>query len=351
MLSILIRIMIIIKLLLLTQRLPKKLTDIFDIIPGVQVKPKDNLSNVGTYQLLAPSNIPFDFAEPLKGEFAKCAVSDLDSQKILLQDDFIITNKQLIKGYSIKLFDLGELKLIPSENIFILRGKKEYEEVVGVLRNHPFFFHQLAKRLDHFAETKSILKKSQKFISMADLSEVEISWGKILNVQFTNVLEKKYTRIYQIIEEKKKLTQELNQLTASLDELNKEMSLTFNINTQALLKPKIRNFANDSQIEIKEETEIEITLGKAYFFQPFFNISSKHEYLFGEQNTALNVYLGSWGNTPISAYINRLANPNYTPRIMFQGKDYINYIQANHQLGDKIKILISPDYKNSILVI
>jgi hypothetical protein len=250
-----------------------------------------------------------------------------------------------------KLFDLGDRKLIPSENIFILRGKNESEEIVGMLRKHPIFFHQLAKRLDHYAETKAILKKSQKFISMADLSEVEISLDYRLINEYTDALEKKYTRIYQIIEEKKKLTQELNQLTASFEEDNKKMNLTFNINTQALLKPKVRNFADDDHILIKEETEIEITLGKAYFFQPFFNISAKFTHLFGEQNTGLNVYLGSWENEPVSAYVNRLANPNHTPRIMFQGKDYNNYVQTNHQLGDKIKILISPDHKNSVLVI
>jgi hypothetical protein len=186
---------------------------------------------------------------------------------------------------------------------------------------------------------------------MADLSEVEISWDNISNDESTKILEKEYTRLYQIIEEKKKLTQELNQLTTSLDEVNKKMNLNFNINTQALLKPKVRNFADDDHILIKEETEIEIVLGKAYFFQPFFNISAKYKHLFGEQNTALNVYLGSWENGPVSAYVNRLANPNHTPRIMFQGKDYNNYVQTNHQLGDKIKIYISPDHKNSILVI
>jgi hypothetical protein len=337
--------------MLLITLLTIKLTEVFDIIPGVQVKPKVNLSNGGIYQLLAPSNIPFDFAESLKGEFVKCALSDLDPKKILLQDDFVITNKQLIKGYSMKLFDLGDRKLIPSENIFILRGKNESEEIVGMLRKHPIFFHQLAKRLDHYAETKAILKKSQKFISMTDLSEVEISWNYSLINESTAELEKKYTRIYQIIEEKKKLTQELNQLMASIEEENRKMNLTFNINTQALLKPKVRNFTNDSQIQINEETEIEITLGKAYFFQPFFNISAKFTHLFREQNTGLNVYLGSWENEPVSAYINRLANPNHTPRIMFQGKDYNNYVQTNHQLGDKIKILISPNHKNSILVI
>jgi hypothetical protein len=61
--------------MLLITLLTIKLTEVFDIIPGVQVKPKVNLSNGGIYQLLAPSNIPFDFAESLKGEFVKCALS------------------------------------------------------------------------------------------------------------------------------------------------------------------------------------------------------------------------------------------------------------------------------------
>lgn len=94
---------------------------------------------------------------------------------------------------------------------------------------------------------------------------------------------------------------------------------------------------------------IPITLGIAYYNQPFFNIRVEYNHRFGGHGANISIHLGGWNNDPILATINRNANRNETPRIMMQGNAYNQYVQANYQQGNVMNIQYNT-LTNSILI-
>ncbi len=83
-----------------------------------------------------------------------------------------------------------------------------------------------------------------------------------------------------------------------------------------------------------------VTIGKAYYFDGFFNVRVKHSELFGKDLSDILIQLGE--NSEIycqGAYVNRTANTNKTPRIM-AGKVYRNWIKENFVQGDIFKVRI-----------
>lgn len=93
-----------------------------------------------------------------------------------------------------------------------------------------------------------------------------------------------------------------------------------------------------------------ITLGVAYYSQGFINIKQRYNEYFGQNNSIITVYLGSWNEIPIEARIDRTAQPTGTPRIMM-GIFYTTWVQQNHRQGDDLIIeILNPTYPNSILI-
>lgn len=88
-----------------------------------------------------------------------------------------------------------------------------------------------------------------------------------------------------------------------------------------------------------------VTIGKAYYFDGFFNVRVKHSELFGKDLSDIIIELGE--NSEIfcqGAYVNRTANTNNTPRIM-AGKAYRNWIKENFVQGCIFKVrIIKSDY-------
>ena len=96
--------------------------------------------------------------------------------------------------------------------------------------------------------------------------------------------------------------------------------------------------------------EIPITLGEAYYNRGFINIPIEYDLFFGHHNTPIVTYLGGWGLNAINGIINRMDNPNYSPRIRM-GINYTHWIHANHNIGDIILVSFNnPTHPNSILI-
>ncbi len=86
----------------------------------------------------------------------------------------------------------------------------------------------------------------------------------------------------------------------------------------------------------KPIASFEVSLGKAYYNQGFFNVRVEYSELFGSDGSKIEIRLGNEAN-PTSGYINRTANGNGTPRIM-TGKRYTEWIQSNFRMGDVLKV-------------
>jgi len=98
----------------------------------------------------------------------------------------------------------------------------------------------------------------------------------------------------------------------------------------------------DSSIP-KIMTTIEISLGRTYFNQAFFNVTTGHSNLIGTDGSAIQIQLGNNSERTIQGYINRTANSNGTPRIM-GGQAYRTWIQDNFNLNEIMKVdIISPN--------
>jgi len=80
----------------------------------------------------------------------------------------------------------------------------------------------------------------------------------------------------------------------------------------------------------------DISLGKAYYNQGFFNVPVQYQELFGSDGEQIEIYLGDVEST-VKGYINRTANTNATPRIM-GGKDMTQWLKEGFNQGDSIKV-------------
>ena len=90
--------------------------------------------------------------------------------------------------------------------------------------------------------------------------------------------------------------------------------------------------------KFKKETLIEVIIGKAYYFDGFFNIRKQFSDLFGENLSLIKIQLGENSENIIEGYVNRTANGiNGYPRIM-AGKEYTNWVQKNFEKGDILKV-------------
>lgn len=97
--------------------------------------------------------------------------------------------------------------------------------------------------------------------------------------------------------------------------------------------------------------EIIIKIGSAYYSQGFINIKKRYQEYFGDDNSDIKIYLGSWNTESFNAKINRRAQLNGTPRIMM-GIKYTEYVQRFHKKGELLKLYLDNDkYPNSLLVI
>lgn len=83
---------------------------------------------------------------------------------------------------------------------------------------------------------------------------------------------------------------------------------------------------------------ISITLGKAYYYQGFFNIKIAYNHLIAGNGEPIKIQLGING-VIIEKLINRTASPNGTPRII-AGIQYSQWIQTNYKLGDQMRVQI-----------
>lgn len=122
------------------------------------------------------------------------------------------------------------------------------------------------------------------------------------------------------------------------DSLISEFSPNWNIFGKTARKVKYKNIpANQINNELGDT--FTIVIGKAYYYDGFFNVRVKYSELFGHDLTKIRIQLGENTNNLIEGYVNRTANRNGTPRIM-AGKEYKHWIQKNFKQGDIFKVMI-----------
>ncbi len=134
-----------------------------------------------------------------------------------------------------------------------------------------------------------------------------------------------------------------------LNNLNQRLSNLYNegrINAERKGRRNIYSINNQNQ---NNSNKFYLKLGSAYFHQGFVNIPVARKELPCMRNNTINVYLGNWDIEPILAKINRKANPNSTPRIMI-GKEFTQWVEQNHSIGENITVSIDENYPNSILI-
>ena len=318
-----------------------KLLDVFHVIPGVGISENKNIDgSFSKYQVLSISNIPTEPFMPVIGEISTRELCAVSQEQIILHNDFLITNKQTIKGISAKFLMVTGLPIVPNENILILRPKITWDEEKQMFIDA--LLYKIVNRLDHFANSKSILNQTQKYIAIKDLAEVEIEINDMYLHRHFERFVKNYTTLIEINKTLLELKEQVKTETDSIE-------FKINISPTRLLHKKQRRFSSQA-MQVEEIIRFDIRLGKTYYLQPMLNIGADYEQYFGEHGNMLKVYFNSYNSIPISATINRLANPNKTPRILFKGNDYNRYIQARHQIGDAIKITMDKEYPNSILI-
>lgn len=81
----------------------------------------------------------------------------------------------------------------------------------------------------------------------------------------------------------------------------------------------------------------QISLGKAYYNQGFFNVKQKYSNLFGDDKEQIHIQLGIDTDKIIQGSINRTANKNGTPRIMGR-RELTSWIKSNFNPNDIIKV-------------
>lgn len=319
-----------------------RLSDIFEIIQGVPNRLlKSNNGPSGHYLVITSSNVPSEPYMPINGELNELTSSEVENSKIINEKDFLLTNKQVIKGFEAVLIGKTKYPVVPNENIFILRPRDFWFN--KLFPNYlKFLFAELIKSLDHFAESKSMLKKSQKYITIKDLSEIDFEIDIIRNAEIEDEIAETFKDFLSAYDSFIRLKNEIKKIDISID-------LKINI-SPSRLHPKNESTISLMSSQIDSLVHFRIRLGKTYYLQPMLNIGADYEQYFGEHGNMLKVYFNSYNSIPISATINRLANPNKTPRILFKGNDYNRYIQAKYQIGDAIKITIDKEYQNSILI-
>ena len=91
-------------------------------------------------------------------------------------------------------------------------------------------------------------------------------------------------------------------------------------------------------------------LGIAYYNQGFVNVPMRYSDFFGPDLSEIKVYFDEWNSNPITAYINRTAQPVHSPRIMM-GTSYTKWVQSKYKQGDKIKIELQSENHNSSILI
>lgn len=98
---------------------------------------------------------------------------------------------------------------------------------------------------------------------------------------------------------------------------------------------KTKKMNSNSELAIyKDRISFVVIIGKAYYYDGFFNVRVKYTDLFGKDLSKIRIQLGDDPNNICpDAYVNRTANTNCTPRIM-AGKKYRNWIKKNFKQGD-----------------
>lgn len=324
--------------------------EIFFIESGVVIKPKKE--NKGElYKLITPASIPKQDFHPISQELQEVSIPEVNPNKLLLKTDYLISARQLIKGYSLKHAPniIGK-NVIVSEHFFILRLRPTWEALLGV---ETYFFHNLldllvVKLIEH-AISKTVDGKPQKFITLKEISEARIQFNIVENDQYLKSIDLSYQKIRKTIIEELKYIKDLKKLNEELG-LKKGVNIFLDIPVEPKKNIRLNALNNTKSINLKTMIQFFINIGQAYYNQQFFNISVNYQEYFGAHNDELQVYLGTWDSVPLTAYINRLANPNLTPRIIFQGRNYNDFVQQNHVIGEALSVTLDPAYPNSILI-
>ncbi len=306
--------------MLLLERFELTLSDVFKIEGGIKVQ---NWGELRKVKMINPSMIPKLDYHPIIEEFAEIKTSNAKTERFLLPNDYLIASKQNIKGYSLMNTDnIDGNNIVASEHFLVLRYKPTWNAIFG----SSYIVHNLLDILvKKLAIEKSKKFGAQKYITIEDVANSKISF----NLNGNNEIDENYKNVKKLI---RKEIEGINQFKLFINNY--------------IVKNKIEIKVDESeQIEKKAKTnkstgeyEFYIKLGVAYFNQPFINIKKINQDFFGEHLSQLDVHLGNWDSVPINSKINRKANPNQTPRIIFEGSDYNRYIQANHEMGDLIKV-------------
>ena len=321
------------------KKIDLSVSDIFNIEGGLKIS-TDHSDNAQTILMISPAMIPKNSYHPITDNFILVNASNVKLDKYLKPNDYLISNKQIIRGYSLLNTDnIEENKIIASEHFFILRYKPTWS---AIFVQNSYFIHYLLDilvvKLDEYATKKTELKNQseefvvekskmkkgfQKYITIDDISNSKISF----NMSDYKEVDEFYNKIKRLIRKE-------------FDLVN-DFKIKFN---QIIEKNNISIRVTESSYNIKKPISDEyvfyIKLGTAYYNQPFLNVKTEYQDKFGEHQSLIEVHLENWNSSPIRAKINRNANPNQSPRIMFIGTDYNKYVQSKYKIGEYVSISI-----------
>jgi hypothetical protein len=321
------------------KKIDLKVSDIFDIEGGVKINFNHNPESQ-ELKMISPAMIPKTNYHPITDNFIIVNASNVKPNKFLKPNDYLISPKQLIKGYSLLNTDNIEgNKVIASEHLIILRYKPTWS---AIFVQNSYFMHNLLDllvvQLDEYATKKTELKnQSEEFIN----NKFNMKKGFQKFITIDEVANSKISFDISDYKEVDEIYNNIKRLIKKEIDLVNDFKIKFN---QIIEKNNISIRVTESSYNIKKPISDEyvfyIKLGTAYYNQPFLNVKTEYQDKFGEHQSLIEVHLENWNSSPIRAKINRNANPNQSPRIMFIGTDYNKYVQSKYKIGEYISISI-----------
>ncbi len=315
-------------MMILTGKFELTLSDVFKIESGLKIL---SGKDAETVNMINPSMIPKLEYYPITESLMEVKTSNIKPERFLSPNDYLISSKQNIRGYS--LLNTNNIEgnfVVASEHFIVLKYKPTWNAIFG----NSYLVHKLLDLLvKKLAAEKSKKSGNQKYITIDDVSRASIT----LNLDGNSEIDNYFYKIRSLILENLK---GINDLKKIVDNYINENEIEINVGKSDTVE-KVA-FIN----QLTGDKEFFVKLGTAYYNQPFFNVKRVNEELFGEHLTEIDVFLGSWDSNKINAKVNRKANPNKTPRIIFEGSDFNRFVQSNHEIGDYISITIANNENN-----
>ena len=137
-------------MMVLTGKFELTLSDVFKIESGMKIQ---GWGGTKTVYMVNPSMIPRLENYPITDDLIKVNTSNIKSEKFLSANDYLISSKQNIRGYSLLNTNNIEGKnVIASEHFIVLKYKPTWNAILG----NSFLVHKL---LDLLVKKLSVEKE------------------------------------------------------------------------------------------------------------------------------------------------------------------------------------------------